>query len=83
MQPTDNKPQAEPEKKVEKDPEFIKLDQFLKLAQVVQSGGEAKHLIKAGFVMVNGEEESRRGRKLYHGDEVDVEGEKYVVQVTD
>ena len=67
----------------EQEPEFIKLDQFLKLAKVVQSGGEAKHLIKAGFVLVNGEEEFRRGRKLYHGDEVDVEGEKYVVQVTD
>lgn len=64
-------------------PEFIKLDQFLKLAMVVQSGGEAKHLIKAGFVLVNGEEEFRRGRKLYDGDEVDVEGEKYIVQVTD
>lgn len=71
------------ETQAENEPEFIKLDQFLKLAKVVQSGGEAKHLIKAGFVLVNGEEEYRRGRKLYHGDEVDVEGEQYIVQVTD
>lgn len=55
--------------------EFIKLDQFLKLAQIVQSGGEAKRLIQAGFVMVNGEAETRRGRKLYHGDWVDVDGD--------
>lgn len=61
--------------------EFIKLDQFLKLAQIVQSGGEAKHLIQSGSVQVNGAEETRRGRKLYHGDVVVVEGEELVVQV--
>lgn len=50
--------------------ETIKLDQFLKLAQIVDSGGQAKHLIQAGFVRVNGEVETRRGRKLRHGDVV-------------
>ena len=55
--------------------ESIKLDQFLKLAQVVQSGGEAKRLIQSGFIMVNDQVETRRGRKLYHGDWVDVDGE--------
>jgi ribosome-associated protein len=55
--------------------EFIKLDQFLKLAQVVQTGGEAKRLIQSGFIMVNDEVETRRGRKLYHGDCVDGDGE--------
>ena len=63
--------------------EFIKLDQFLKLAQVVQSGGEAKRLIQTGFVMVNGEVETRRGRKLHHGDWVDVEGEAMQVIMDD
>lgn len=62
--------------------ETIKLDQFLKLAQVVQSGGEAKHLIQSGAVQVNGQIETRRGRKLRHGDVVVVEGEELVVQVT-
>ena len=62
--------------------EYIKLDQFLKLAGVVQTGGEAKRLIQSGFVTVNGEEELRRGRKLYDGDEVEFEGEVYAVQVT-
>jgi len=61
--------------------EYIKLDQFLKLAQVVQSGGEAKHLILNGIVMVNDEVETRRGRKLYHGDVVVVDEEELVVQI--
>jgi len=52
--------------------EFIKLDQFLKVQQVVRSGGEAKQLIQSGEVLVNGEEETRRGRKLRHGDRVAV-----------
>jgi len=61
--------------------EYIKLDQFLKLAQVVQSGGEAKHLILNGIVMVNDEVETRRGRKLYHGDVVVVDDDELVVQI--
>ena len=61
--------------------EYIKLDQFLKLAGVVETGGEAKHLIQSGQVMVGGAIETRRGRKLYHGDVVTVEGEEMVVQV--
>ena len=60
--------------------ETIKLDQFLKLAQIVHSGGEAKQLIQAGFVMVNGEVEIRRGRKLRHGDVVTVEDEELIVE---
>jgi ribosome-associated protein len=63
--------------------EFIKLDQLLKLAGIVQTGGEAKHLIRSGAVMVNGQVETRRGRKLHDGDVVVVEGEELVVQVTE
>jgi ribosome-associated protein len=59
--------------------EFIKLDQFLKLANVVNTGGEAKHLIQSGEVEVNGVVETRRGRKLRHGDVVVVHGEEMVV----
>ena len=58
----------------------IKLDQFLKLADVVQSGGEAKHLIQSGTVQVNGQVETRRGRKLRAGDVVVVDGEELVVE---
>jgi ribosome-associated protein len=60
--------------------EYIKLDQFLKLAQVVQTGGEAKHLILSGQVMVNNQIETRRGRKLYAGDVVRIGEDEIVVQ---
>ena len=59
--------------------EEIKLDQFLKLAQVVQSGGEAKQMIRNGLVMVNNEVETRRGRKLRDGDVVVVGDEELEV----
>ncbi len=48
----------------------IRLDQFLKLSGLVGTGGEAKALIQDGAVTVNGEVETRRGRKLQVGDEV-------------
>jgi len=60
--------------------ETIKLDQFLKLAQVVESGGQAKQLILAGLVYVNGAIEMRRGRKLRAGDVVVVDGEELIVE---
>ncbi|MDU1831545.1 S4 domain-containing protein YaaA [Finegoldia magna] len=60
--------------------EFIKLEQFLKFASIAQTGGMAKELIKESMVKVNGEIETRRGKKLYPGDEVEFEGEKYVVE---
>ena len=48
----------------------MKLDQFLKFHNIVSSGGEAKIFIKAGQVKVNGEIETKRGRKLVKGDKV-------------
>ena len=48
----------------------MKLDQFLKWHNFVSSGGEAKIYIKAGSVKVNGEIETKRGRKLVKGDKV-------------
>jgi len=62
---------------------FIKLDQFLKWQQVVQSGGEAKMLIRNGNVEVNGEMELRRGRKLFAGDVVAVDDLVFTVQGAD
>ncbi|OQB15284.1 MAG: ribosome-associated protein [Firmicutes bacterium ADurb.Bin193] len=50
--------------------ESIKLDQLLKLTNLVVSGGEAKQLVLAGEVFVNGEVEFRRGRKIKKGDTV-------------
>lgn len=52
--------------------EVIRLGQLLKLAGIVDSGGEAKDLLVAGAVRVNGEVETRRGRQLVAGDEVRV-----------
>ncbi len=54
--------------------EYIKLDQFLKLAAVVQTGGEAKMLINDGGVLVNGEECLMRGKKLRKDDTIEVIG---------
>jgi len=48
----------------------MKLDQFLKWQNMVSSGGEAKIIIKSGSVTVNGQIETRRGRKLSKGDKV-------------
>ena len=48
--------------------EFIKLGQALKLAGLVDSGLEAKEVIQNGEVKVNGETDTRRGRKLVNGD---------------
>ena len=48
----------------------MKLDQFLKFHNIASSGGEAKIFIKAGQVKVNGEIETKRGRKLVKGDKV-------------
>ncbi|WP_270659434.1 S4 domain-containing protein YaaA [Paraclostridium bifermentans] len=56
------------------DSEFIKLDQFLKLADIASTGGHAKFLIQEGLVKVNGEIETRRGKKLRSNDVVEVEG---------
>jgi len=52
--------------------EFIKLDQFLKFAELVQSGGVAKLFIKEELVRVNGEVCTARGKKLVNGDLVEL-----------
>ena len=57
----------------------IRLDQFLKLSDCAQTGGEAKLLIQAGDVTVNGVVETRRRRKLVPGDRVMCRGEEVVV----
>ncbi len=60
-------------------PPGITLGQALKAADLVGSGGEAKVLIQAGEVMVNGEVETRRGRKLEEGDVVEIGDERLEV----
>jgi len=60
--------------------DYIKLDSFLKMANLVGSGGEAKIIIGDGLVSVNGEIENRRGRKLYPGDRIELGGHKFTVE---
>ncbi|NLJ83283.1 MAG: S4 domain-containing protein YaaA [Halanaerobiaceae bacterium] len=68
-------------KKVQINTDEIKLDQFLKWANIASTGGEAKYLIQAGEILVNGVVENRRGRKLKINDIIEVRDseEKYQV----
>ena len=54
---------------------FIKLGQALKAANLVETGSEAKEVIQNGEVFVNGETETRRGKKLVPGDIVEFDNE--------
>jgi ribosome-associated protein len=56
--------------------DMIRLGQLLKLAGVVDSGGELKSLLAETEVLVNGEPDNRRGRQLHDGDVVQVAGER-------
>ena len=60
--------------------EYIKLGQALKAAGFVESGVEAKEVILEGLVKVNGEVDTRRGRKLYGGDIVTFNGEEIKIE---
>lgn len=60
--------------------EFIKLGQALKATGIADSGIDAKELIQQGLVLVDGEIETRRGRKLYDGMEVCFDDEKISIQ---
>ncbi len=66
-------------KQIKIDTEFIKLDQLMKYASMVQTGGEAKMLIAQELVLVNGEICTQRGKKIRPGDEVQFDGETYKV----
>ena len=62
---------------------FIQLQQLLKFADVVEEGANAKILIQEGYVTLNGETETRRGKKIYPGDEVEIsyDGQKISLKV--
>ena len=63
--------------------EFIKLQDVMKFADMVSSGGEAKVLIQEGEVSVNGEVCLQRGRKIRPGDVVSFQGGQYTVSYAD
>lgn len=66
--------------KVEIYTEYIKLEQMMKLAGLVESGADAKALIQQGLVKVNGSVELQRGKKLRQGDQIEFEGIVYVIE---
>lgn len=67
-------------KEIKIETEFIKLEQLMKFASMVQTGGEAKMLINQELVLVNGEICTQRGRKIRPGDEVEFDGVIYKVK---
>ncbi len=60
--------------------EYITLAQFLKLADLITNGGEAKFFLAENDVKINGELDNRRGRKLRDGDQVEVLGKTYQIK---
>ena len=60
--------------KIKVNTEFITLGQFLKLAEVIQTGGMAKWFLSENDIFINGEQDQRRGRKLRAGDSINIPG---------
>lgn len=71
----------DPSEPAESKPLTIRLDQFLQLAQIAGTGGQAKQLIQQGNVSVNGEIETRRRRQLHVGDQVAIGDELLEVEM--
>jgi ribosome-associated protein len=71
---TRNPPRQPVETVVEIGGPVIRLGQLMKLAGLVDSGGDVRNTLGAGEVAVNGTREDRRGRQLHHGDVVDFAG---------
>ncbi len=66
------KEKSETMKIIKIDTDYITLGQFLKLAEVIQTGGMAKWFLSEYSVFINDEQDQRRGRKLYAGDKVNI-----------
>ena len=62
------------------DEQYITLGILLKIAKIISTGGEAKIFLNENEVLVNGEEENRRGRKLYNDDKVEVAGNVFLIK---
>ena len=60
--------------------EYITLGQFLKLADIIQSGGEAKPFLAQNEVEIDGISDNRRGRKLRGGEAIEILGQKYEIK---
>jgi ribosome-associated protein len=62
-------------------PPYIKLGQFLKLVGIIDRGSDAKSFLVSNQILINGDVDTRRGKKLYHGDKVEFNKVVYEVQV--
>ena len=60
--------------------DFITLGQFLKAADIISSGGEAKGFLLNNKVLINKEEDRRRGRKLYDNDILEINKKRYLIK---
>jgi S4 domain protein YaaA len=59
---------------------YITLQQLLKIEDIISSGGEAKFYLAENPVLVNGELENRRGRKLYPKDVIKVDNQEFIIE---
>lgn len=60
--------------------EYITLNILLKIADIIPTGGMAKVFLMENPVLVNGQSENRRGRKLYHGDVIEVLDDTFIIE---
>lgn len=63
-----------------RDEQYITLGILLKIGKIISTGGEAKIYLSENKVLVNGEEENRRGRKLYHDDKILVANNVFLIK---
>lgn len=67
-------------KKIKIVSESINLGQFLKFSGVISNGGEAKFFLEDNSVKINDIVEKRRGRKLFPGDTIEINGSKFIIE---
>lgn len=66
--------------KIKEGEQYITLNILLKITNIIATGGQAKWYLQENEVLVNGVLENRRGRKLYPGDKIEVEGQLFVIE---
>ncbi len=59
--------------------EYVTLGQFLKIADIISTGGDSKFFLSTNEVLINNESDNRRGRKIYKGDTLKILGVTYQV----
>ncbi len=67
-------------KKITITTEYVTLGQFLKLANLIGSGGEAKFFLSKHEILVDGVVDNRRGRKLYSGAKIEIQKDHYIIE---